>query len=273
MQDITHIKTDKPAHLRAATQRVTCVALLLAMLASGAAYGADDAKTISDARSAIEEWVEVRKTISKEKRDLALAKEVLQERISIVKREIEKLRQNITDAEKSISDADSTRAKLDAKNAKLKEASSALSATVVSLETRTRKLLTRLANPIRDRVKPLSQRLPDDPKKTESTLSQRFQNVVGILNEVNKFHREITMTSEVQDLPDGSKAEVTAMYVGVSSGYFVGGKGKIGGVGKATADGWVWQPANESAPQIAKAIAILKNEQPASFVQLPLEID
>ncbi len=90
--------------------------------------------------------------------------------------------------------------------------------------------------------------------------------------QVNKFNREITVTSEVRELPDGTSAEVTALYVGISTAYYVSRDGSAAGMGTASPDGWVWTPANDDAAQIAKAIAILKNEQVASFVKLPIDI-
>jgi hypothetical protein len=229
-------------------------------------------ENIRDTRAALEKWVETRRIISEEKRDLALAKEMLNERIELVQREIKSLREKIGEAEKSIAEADKKRSGLLADNAKLKGASGSLGQALVALEERTSGLLVRLPDPLRERVKPLSQRLPGSMEETKLSLSERFQNVIGILNEINKFNREITVTSEVRTLPDGSSAEVTALYIGIGQGYYSGQNGKIAGVGWATDDGWVWKPANEAAAPIAAAIAILKDEQVASFVRLPIKI-
>jgi hypothetical protein len=121
-------------------------------------------------------------------------------------------------------------------------------------------------------VKPLSQRLPDDANETKLSLAERFQNVVGILNEVDKFNREISVTSEVRTLADGSSVEVTSLYIGIGEAYYVSANGAIAGVGVASEQGWIWKPANEAAPQIADVIAVLKNEKVASFIQLPVEV-
>jgi FtsZ-binding cell division protein ZapB len=223
-------------------------------------------------RAALEKWVESRRVISQEQRDWALGKEMLNERIDLVQQEIDGLKEKISDAEKSISEADKKRADLVEQNDALKEASSALDETVLALENSTRALLKRLPDPIRDRVKPLSQRIPEDVEETKLSLAERFQNIIGILNEVNKFSREITLTSEVRSLPDGTSAEVTALYVGIGQAYYASADGKIAGSGTASADGWAWTPNNGIAAEIMNAIAILKNEQVASFVQLPVEI-
>lgn len=242
---------------------------------------------VDSARAALEKWVETRRILSEEERDWALGKELLTERIDLVRNEIEALRERMSAAEGSIADADRKRAERVEENERYKEAAQALAETVARLEGRTRTLLARLPDPIRERVKPLSQRLPvfanqlfaytsdpasEDKPATELSLSERFQNVVGILNEVDKFNREISLTSEVRKLPDGSSAEVTALYVGLGQGYYVGAGGTLAGIGNATDDAWVWTPANEQAAAIGQAVSILKNEAVAAFVKLPLEV-
>ena len=228
---------------------------------------------VDDVRAALEKWVETRRILSQEKRDWALGREMLGERIGVVQREIESLRGRIAEAQASIGEVDAKKAELAEENERLQHAASALASVVAPLEARIHTLLARLPEPIRERVAPLSQQIPSDPSKTELSLGTRFQNVVGLLNEVNKFNRAVTVTSEVRTLGDGRAAEVTALYVGIGQGYYVSGDGKAAGIGTATADGWVWRAADDAAPAVAKAIAILKNEQVAGFVQVPIRID
>ena len=248
-----------------------CLALVFGATAEARAEEGVELQ-VDSTRTALEKWVETRRIISKEKRDWALGREMLTERIDLVKREIEGLRAKIADAEKSIGEADRKRAELLAENERLQGAAGVLRVVVVALEARTKQLLERLPDPIREQVKPLSQRLPENPDEAKNSLSERFQNLVGILNAVNKFNREITVTSERRTLPDGSSAEVTALYVGIGQGYYVGAHGTVAGIGTASDAGWVWRPANDAAPQIAEAIAVFKNEQVAAFVPLPIQI-
>lgn len=229
-------------------------------------------QTIQDTRAALEKWVETQRIISQEKRDLALAVEMLNERIGLVQREIESLRAKINESEAGIAQMDTKKEGLVEENDKLKQASASLGDTIAALEERTRQLLIRLPDPIRERVKPLSQRLPEKGAETKLSIAERFQNTVGILNEVDKFNREISLTSEVRTLPDGSSVEVTAVYIGIGYGYYASANGAVAGSGTASETGWVWTPNNAAAPQIVDVIAILKNEKVASFVQLPVDI-
>jgi hypothetical protein len=257
-------------------QRIPALALLLCCsvfatpLQSVADEAADD--SVGNTRAALEKWVETRRIISKEKQDFELGLEMLNERIALIENEIGSLQEKIKETEGSISEADKKRVELVDGNEKFKTASASLVAIVMALEKRTTSLLAQLPKPIIDRVKPLSQRFPEDGKETKLSLGERFQNVVGVLNEINKFNREVTVTSEVLNLPDHSSVEVTALYVGIGQGYYANTNGDVAGTGRATQEGWVWTPANESASQITQAIAILKNEAMASFVELPIKI-
>lgn len=256
-----------------ARPRTRTLALGLAgvgLLAAGAR--SQQGPGIEDTRATLEKWVETRRILSDERRDWTLGREMLNERIGLVEREIAAQRARIAEAEASISDADRKRAELVAQNELLRQAAGGLETAIVALEARTLALVQRLPVPIATRIEPLSQRLPRDASPTQLSLSERFQNVVGILNEVNKFDREITATSEVRALPDGSSAEVTTIYLGIGQAYYANASGTLAGVGSPGETGWVWTPANASAPEIVAALAILKNEQVASFVRLPLRV-
>ncbi|MBD3265954.1 DUF3450 family protein [bacterium] len=262
-----------PTPLNFRTAIASIFLFLAVSLFSTGAISADKAElNIEDTRTIIEKWVETQRTISKEKHDLALAKEMLNERIELVRREIQSLREKITDAEKSITEANKKRAEMQEENEKLKEASSALETVLHSLEEQTKLLITQLPEPLQDDIKPLSKNLPEKPGETKLTVSERFQNVVGILNHLNKSNLDVTVASELRDLPDGTSAEVTALYIGLGQAYYVGAQNTIAGIGIPSQNGWTWKPVNEAAPQIAQVIAILNNEQVASFVQVPVEI-
>ena len=243
------------------------------LLALGLLTSPASAQQIDETRDTLEQWVETRRVLSNEKRDWALGKELLTERIELVKREVASLQERIASAEESIAEADRKRDELVAENDRLKGSSDALAKTVGGLEERARKLLAQMPEWVQERVRPLSQQFPDDPEDTRLSLGQRFQNVIGVLDTVNKLHRQITTTSELRTLPDGSTAEVSALYVGLSMGYFVTADGLAAGVGSGTPEGWAWTPADQAAEQITHAIAIHQDEKSPEFVPLPMRID
>ncbi len=246
--------------------------MAFAVVAIGWAAEPAAKNSIDIARQTIEKWVETQRVISKEKQDWELGREMLNEQIKLRQVEIASLRDKISQAEKNINDTDVKRMELVEENDKLKETAEALTGIVTNLETRTIALEKRLPDPISERIKPLSQLLPENSNETKLPLSQRFQNIIGILNEVNKFNSEITPTSEVRTLSDGTAAEVTALYIGLGQAYYIGANGTVAGVGRPSENGWSWEPANDSADAIGDAVDILKNEKVAGFIPLPVKV-
>lgn len=237
-----------------------------------AARASEPAETIETIRSATEKWVETQRILSKEKRDFVLAKELLAERIALLEREIESVENKIREADASIAEADRKRDEMLEEKERLLDASSVLKKLVSRMEERVCTLLERLPEPLRQHVKPLSQRIAAKSDSSRPSLSERFQNVVGILNEVDKFHKEITTVSEIRTLPDGTSQEVAAVYVGISCGYFSNPAQTVGGFGFPDENRWNWTVKPEIAGSVSDLIAILKNEKTASYVLLPLTI-
>lgn len=243
---------------------------LLVALAAGLVQAQEAVDAVANTRTTLEQWVETRSILSKEARDWTIAKEALAARMDVVKREIVAAQRRIADAEASIDDAEGKRRELLATSDRLKAASMVLEQQLETLEQRVQRLLPRLPDPLRERVRPLSQQLAQP--RDDARLSLRYANLIGILNEVHKWNRELTVTSEVRAMPDGSSVEVTVLYVGLGQAYYAGAGGRVAGVGVATADAWLWRQQNELAPTIQQAIAVFRNERPAAFVQLPAQV-
>jgi hypothetical protein len=96
--------------------------------------------------------------------------------------------------------------------------------------------------------------------------------VLLVLMEANKFNNTIVETSEMREQADGPRLNVTTLYLGLGQAYYVGRDGRNAGVGVPGEDGWEWTPTDEAAAEVAKAIAIMRDEQPATYVKLPAQI-
>jgi len=226
-------------------------------------------------RAALEKWVEARKQTSKARSDWRVEKESLQERVDVVRRQIATLKDRIAETEKSIGAADQQKTQLQADGAKIKVTTDRLEAGVAALEEQVRALLPRLPDPIQQKVAPLSQqfRAPvEGVAQKKLSVGARFGNVLGVLNLVQKWNNEVSVTSEVRTLPDGTTAEVACIYVGLGQGFYVSAKGDAAGVGLGTPEGWKWTPRNDAAQAIQAAIDVYQSKAMASFVALPFEI-
>lgn len=233
---------------------------------------AQNKEALDQARAALQKRAETWQILSKEKSDWALGKEILTDRIAMAERETASLVEKTKDAEKNITESDRQHADLVAQNERLQAATGGLSAPLAKLEQRVRGLLPRLPQPLRDHVAQLSQRLPEKADESGQHLADRFGAVVTILSEIDKWNRTVTVGPEMQKLSTGATAEVTAIYMGLGQGWFVTPDGKHAGIGTATAEGWVWTPADGAATAVQEAIDIYKKKKTAAYVQLPVSV-
>lgn len=251
------------------------LALLLASAATGVASEDEppEGTRIDQTRSALSEWVETRRIIAQEEKDWRLAEELLRSRIETTRREIAERRRLIAEAEDGVTATDRKRQELLERNEELKLETESLRAIISDLEARTLALLERLPVPILDRVRPVSSQIPEDPEKTRLDLGRRYLNVIGVLNEVDKFNREISEFKENRERPDGSIVEVSTVYLGLGQAFYVDRTGLAAGVGRPGPDGWVWLELEGIAPAVQGLLAVLRNETPASYIELPIVVD
>jgi Skp family chaperone for outer membrane proteins len=249
--------------------------VLAALLASSLALAASDATigaaTPETARASLAKWVETQQLISKEKQDWQQGRQILQSRIAAVNGEIAVLEKRLAETRRTAADVSGKKAGEVAENESLQRAGSELATWVAALESGLRTLETRLPPPLLQKVKPLYDRMPAGGGSTNVSLAERYQNVVGILNEVGRFNNDITMVTEVRTLSDGKPAEVRTVYVGLAQAYFVSPKGDAG-IGRPGESGWSWTLAREIAPQIEQVVEVLQNKAKPGFVSLPVKV-
>ncbi len=253
---------------------LTAGALLLGG-GSGAYAVQDDTSSsasIETALTGIDTWVELRGQIGKERAALEERKAFLNDRIELLRSEIDDTRKVTETQRGEVSKGDTKIAELEAENEKLKNASETLKELIAPLEARTLELLGRMPAPLVESVRDLSQNIPADPMVTELSLSKRYQQVVGVLNFIDKFNTDVHVATETREIAAGVNAQVTALYLGVSSGYYVNSGGDRAGRGFAKGGEFVWTPTDGDAAEIQMAVKVLNGELP-QFVQVPIAVD
>ena len=225
--------------------------------------------TLEETRLTMDKWLETQQIISRERKDWQQGKEILLGRLELVKKEIATLDEKNKQAESSVTEANKKRSELLAENDQLTAAGAQLTGAVAGMEGEIRQMFKQLPEPIQTKLQPLYQRIPEDPSKTRVAAAERFQNVLGILNELNKTNNEITVSYEVHNLADGRPSEVKAIYVGLAQAYYVSVRGEAG-IGRPTADGWKWEPSKSVARDVLMALEILAGKQSPAFVPLPV---
>jgi hypothetical protein len=227
---------------------------------------------LTDTRTALEKWVETRQLISTEKTEWAEEKSTLEASREMFAKELEELAAKFAQLGQGNAEVAKERANLESEKAELQALRDAAVGKAAELERRLPSLISRLPDVLIQRLKPLTDRLPNDPGSTRLTPSERFRELVGILNEIDKFASSISVESEIRSTVEGNEVEVQTMYLGLAQAYFVGEAGNFAGVGIPAPGGWGWEwsTRNELAPVVTKAIAIYRNQQPAAFVALPV---
>jgi len=222
----------------------------------------------------IEHWVEVEKTISREKADWEIQRQSLKDVVSVYEKELEMLNERIADAAALTSSADSKREALLEEQGQISKAEDVIERSIKQQEALMLKLLSRLPEPLVQEIRPLSQRIPQPGADTVLSLSQRLQNIVGILTQVDKFNTTVEVIPDQRDFGDGSVVEVSTIYLGLGTALYADKSGHHAGSGSVSADGvWTWEPHDDWAPAI---LAMIRMYQGATneirFVPVPVEI-
>ncbi len=251
-----------------------CALAALAIAAASTPGLLEDPKstpTLEETRLTMGKWIETQQIISKERNEWQQGREILVSRIDLVKKEVASLEEKIQQAQTGIEEAAKKRAVFDDENEQLKVDGHELFVALAAMEAEVQRLVKELPEPIRLKLQPLAQRIPADPLTSKVSAAERFQNVLGILNEVNKANSEITVSYEVRELGNGKPSEVRALYVGLGQAYYVSASGEAG-IGIPTSGGWSWKPANEVAGNVLTALEILQGKHTPAFVPLPVKI-
>lgn len=226
---------------------------------------------LDEARSTLSRWVETQALLSQERRDWQDGKEILESRIQLLQREIAAVEEKTGELRGSRGEAEAKRLEILEETQALQEAGARLAGWATELEAGIRTLYPRLPEPLQQRLSPLFNRMPDHPETTQLSLAERFQNVAGILNEVQKANGEIALATEVRTLASGKPAEVKTVYVGLAQAYFVSVQGEAG-VGVPGDGGWTWTAADDLAPAIQETVEVLQGKAKPRFVPLPVQI-
>jgi hypothetical protein len=250
-----------------------CFASLGAMPAQRDAPPANESPkpSLGETRLVMEKWIETQQILSKERNDWQQGKEILTGRLDLMRKEIGLLREKTKETEKALTDSNSKREGLLSQEDDLKATSSQLTKVVSEMEVEVRRLWKSIPEWVQTKLQPLHQRIPDDPDNTRASLAERFQNVLGILTELNKTSTELNVIYEVRNLGDGKPTEVRTLYVGLTQAYYVSAQGEAG-IGRPTPEGWQWEPSKTIASDVTTALEIIQGKHTPAFVPLPVKL-
>lgn len=229
-------------------------------------------EAIKESKAALAKWMLSQQIISKELADWKVARDIFNDRIELTKGQLEVVEEKLKGVEEEISKADSTKVAALQRKDELLAATETLRKEVPTLEEQVKERHGLLPVPFQDKVAPIFQRIPTDPATAKISLAERYQNVIGILNEVNKLHNEITVVSEIRLLADGKPTEVQTIYLGLAQAYYLSMKGDAAGIGKPGDKGWEWTPRNELAKPLQDVLAVMNAKTKPRFIPIPASV-
>jgi hypothetical protein len=233
----------------------------------------ETAPIIEATRETLTKWVETKQLISKEKSEWASGKDILEDRVRLAEAETTTVRDKLKEISVAVAEAQKKRDELAAQTDKLKATAEKSKAMVIAAEKKLRPLLPQLPEPLREKLKPIIARFPEDSEKSTASMAERLQNVLGILDQASAFNSTVASVKELRTFPDGTRAEVTTVYLGLSQAYYTNREGTLAGIGHPGPDGWVWKPDNANGKKILLAVHILEGkEKGATFIDLPVKI-
>ena len=243
-----------------------CLTLFL-FLAAAAVSRADT--PLNETRSTLEKWVETRQLISKTRSDWQSDKELMEQTRALYERELKSVEEQMTRLGTNSTQVEKERLEAEGQLQASRGSLDRTTEFVNGFEARIKTLVPRLPVPLQDILKPLLARIPADPANTRMMPTERFQVVVGILNEMDKFNNAISVFNEKRKNTRGDEVAVETVYVGLGAAYFVNEAGDFAGTGTPGADGWEWKPQPDIAGSVREVIRIYRNERAARFVSLP----
>lgn len=227
---------------------------------------------LNEARLNLEKWVETRQVISKTKADWQSDKEMLEQTIQLMERELKSVEEQMGKIGISNSQVEKERAQTETSLKSSQESLEESGQFATELQARILRRVPQLPAPLQDILKPLLHRLPGGSATTRMPVTERLQVLIGILSELDKFNNAVSIFSEKRKNQKSEEVAVQTIYVGLGAAYFVSDTGDLAGTGAPGPSGWEWTLREELAPSLKEVIRIYRNELPARFIALPAVI-
>jgi hypothetical protein len=227
--------------------------------------------TVTETRNALREWVRIESEISAEKNDWSAEKEILRDRIALLKSEETRLLEQIEEAKSGLGEVDEKRAALNAEREAIKAVTVSIQEPLVRFEARIREMYKTFPEPLQEETQRLYDRIPEDPEATRLSVAERLQAVVGLLNFADKFNSGVQREVEIRTL-DGQQVEVETLYFGLAGAFYSDTQGRHAGIGTPGPDGWEWRKTPEAAADIAQLIAVYNGTREAEFSPVPVTL-
>lgn len=247
------------------------LSLLFTSLAS--AYAGASPEALDSARSAVREWVEAEKALSREQLDWKSEKENLRDLIAVAETRVERLEEELEKSEESISAADERRTELLDREEKAEAKAARIVDFLGEAESGLHDLRPRLPSPLREEMAGPYQRLEDPGSGESDRVSERMQAVVALLTKIREFDGTVTVDERVRTLPGASdRQNVRTLWFGLGQAYYLAPEDA--GYGVPGEEAWTWRSDPDLSGRINEAMARAEGDvgEP-EWIFLPVRLD
>ena len=239
--------------------------------AAAAEPGSGDAARFEAARQWTIDWMRTREAINRTVRDWSDQRQSLELTTELLEKEIDSLDTRIAEIREAAATDQKRREELEGR---LKERNGLIdyaARRLGDMEARLTAMTGRFPAVLREKIQPLTRKFPRTDAPSQIPVSQRLQNLLTVFNEIEEFNAQFTVTPEMHSL-NGAQVRVQVLYLGLAQAYYASPSGRLAGVGRPGADGWVWTPNNKIANQVARAIKVSRDETAPALVNMPVEL-
>jgi len=232
------------------------------------------AQEIQETRDTLGRLIEVKKLIAEEKNNWDVEKQILQDTIDTLSRQVTEIEESLADIEDTTTQAEDQRESLQTEIEELEEVLAVVEPMIENYEKRILAMVDYFPEPLMKKIERLVEQLPQEGERgSRRLLNNRAVVVVGILDEINNFQNSVQVHKLPLDVEgrDDSR-EYSVLYYGLSSAYFVDENETVAGIGRPAKGGWVYETREGIAPDVYDAVQIKEKRLLARFVQLPTEI-
>ena len=247
---------------------------IVAIIAIANGLFAQNSERIAEAREKIQKWVETRQVISKERSDWTIQKDYLLSSKALLDEGLVSIQEQLAALEGEGTVADTARTKLTEEKDALDAATGSVKSKIGTLEVQLRGIIKYFPEVFKKQIEPLIRRMPEDPMNPgRTTISERLMNILGIVQQANKFNGTPQLYPETAQF-GGEEIQVDVLYWGMGIAFFVDQKGQYAGYKYPTADGWKNMEMDEYAAKIRELIDMYQRKSPEIlFVEVPVAIN
>jgi hypothetical protein len=232
----------------------------------------DAVEQMKAATQVTSQWIGIRANIAKVGSQWHIDRQLMQQRIDLYRSEIDQLQRNIAEMTSKAAEGQGKRAELSNEIDTLERAQKVVVGILPRYEAQLRELAKYFPEPLLRTTSRMIDSIPTSAANVRLGAGQRLALIVSVLNEVDKFNRDVTTSQELRQI-SGESRQVSVMYMGLGQAFYADATGSFGGVGFPAKGGWVWEERNDMAAQIRDAIKVAQGEiKPAIFVELPLQV-